>query len=54
MDTIGFNLYNHHKGWLVNMKQGIYEEIINKQILSKLNDISTEEFLIEKDKIEKQ
>lgn len=52
MDTIGFNLYNHHKGWLVNMKQGIYEEIINKQILSKLNDISTEEFLIEKDKID--
>ena len=34
------------------MKQGIYEEIINKQILSKLNDISTEEFLIEKSKID--
>lgn len=36
------------------MKEGLYEQIINKEILEQLNNLEQEKFIIDKDKIDKE
>ena len=36
------------------LKEGLYEQIINKGILQKLNNLEQEKFIIDKDKIDKE
>ncbi|MDO4535569.1 MAG: DUF3427 domain-containing protein [Clostridium perfringens] len=36
------------------MKQGLYEQVINKEILDKLNGLEKEKFIIDKEKIDKE
>ena len=36
------------------MKEGIYEQVINKEILEQLNKLEQENFIIDKDKIDKE
>ena len=36
------------------LKEGLYEQIINKEILQQLNNLEQEKFIIDKDKIDKE
>ena len=36
------------------MKEGLYEQIINKEIQQQLNNLEQEKFIIDKDKIDKE
>lgn len=36
------------------MKEGLYEQVINKEILQQLENIEQENFIIDKDKIDKE
>ena len=36
------------------LKEGLYEQIINKEILQQLNNLEQEKFIIDKDKIDKK
>ena len=36
------------------MKEGIYEQVMNKEILEQLNNLEQENFIIDKDKIDKE
>ena len=36
------------------MKEGLYEQVINKEILQQLENIEQEKFIIDKDKMDKE
>lgn len=36
------------------LKEGLYEQVINKEILEKLENIEQENFIVDKDKIDKE
>ena len=36
------------------LKEGLYEQIINKEIQQQLNNLEQEKFIIDKDKIDKK
>ena len=36
------------------MKQGLYEQVINKEILEEINSLDKENFIIDKEKIDKE
>ena len=36
------------------LKEGLYEQIINKEIQQQLNNLEQEKFIIDKDKIDKE
>lgn len=38
----------------VILKEGLYEQVINKEILQQLNNLEQEKFIIDKDKIDKE